>query len=309
MITAQRVLISGGTGFLGSSLANQLRCEGHDVTVLSRSSSKGVPDGVKFLELDISIHKPDVINYDVIYHLASTVNEYNFLQCSPEDIQTNCIGTYNLLEAIRSQNPWTKLVYVSTFFVVGDPPCLPVTEETVCRPKGLYGITKLAAEQMVTAYHNIFGLNVSIARLTNVYGDNQPWASQRTAAMNWMIQSCVQDRTISLYDNGKIRRDYIYIDDAVNAIQIVGDLGEPGELYFIGTGIGTSFREMVNIMQHHAGGGRVRVVNSPGFHQRVGIGDFWINNRKMRSLGWEPTIDLDEGILRTVAFYERLYNV
>lgn len=309
MRTAQRVLITGGTGFIGSSLAKQLRCEGHDVTILSRSPVKGVPDGVKYIQMNIADHKPDVINYDVIYHLASTVNEYNFLQCSPEDITTNCMGTYNLLEAIRSQNPWTKLVYVSTFFVVGDPPELPVTEQTICRPKGLYGITKLAAEQMVKAYHDIFGLNVSIARLTNVYGCNQPWASQRTAAMNWMIQCCVQDKIISLYDNGKIKRDYIYIDDAVNAIQMVEECGTPGELYFIGTGVGTSFREMVNIMQYTAGGGKVRVVESPGFHQRVGIGNFWIDNTKVRQLGWEPTIDIVEGIQRTVEYYERLHNV
>jgi UDP-glucose 4-epimerase len=268
-----------------------------------------IPDGMKFIQLDLSTEAPDVIHYDRIYHLASTVNEYSLLKGEQEDIQTNCTGTFNLLEAIRKQNPWTRLVYVSTFFVVGDPPELPVTEQTICRPKGLYGITKLAAEQMCLAYRNIFGLNIRIARLTNVYGDNQPWASQRTAAMNWMIQSCVLDKTISLYDGGKIRRDYVYIDDAVRGIKTVGECGQSGEVYFIGSGEGVSFAHMVNIMQYVSGGGNIRIVESPVFHQRVGIGDFWINNNKMRMLGWEPYIDLDEGIARTVGFYERLNNV
>lgn len=305
---AQRVLITGGTGFIGGSLARKLLSEGHDVTILARSKAKmeEIPEGMKFIQCDISTTVPDVINYDIIYHCASTVNEYNFLKGTPEDITSNCLGTFNLLEAIRHQNPWTRLVYVSTFFVVGDPEEFPVTEKTPCNPKGLYGITKLAAEQMVQAYTKIFDLNTVIARLTNVYGANQPWASQRTAAMNWMIQSCVLDKTISLYDNGKIKRDYIYIDDAVAALCTVGNCGRNGELYFVGSGQGTSFLDMVGIMQSLANGGKIRIVTSPGFHQRVGIGDFWIDNTKIKTLDWKPNISLLEGIRRTVEFYRGL---
>ena len=306
----QRVLCTGGSGFIGGSLVRDLYCEGHDVTILARSREKMpvIPPGIRFIEKDISLGKIDVTNYDVIYHCASTVNEYNLLHCTNDDIQTNCQGTHNLLESIRSMNPWTRLVYISTFFVNGDPPTLPVNEETPCFPKGLYGITKKAAEDMCLAYHNIFGLNISIARLTNVYGTNQPWANQRTAAFNWMIQSCVQDKTISLYDNGKIRRDYIYITDAISGIRTVGTTGKPGEVYFIGSGVGTSFRDMVDIMMREAEGGQIRIVESPGFHQRVGIGDFWIDNSKMRSLGWYPRVDLTRGIRQTVEYYESMTN-
>lgn len=305
---AQRVLITGGTGFIGGSLAKKLYGEGHDVTILSRSLDKiqSLPDGIKYIRCDLGIEKPDVINYDIIYHCASTVNEYNFLQGSNEDIATNCLGTFNLLEAIRNQNPWTRLVYISTFFVNGDPDILPVNEETKEKPKGLYGITKLAAEGMVKSYHNVFDLNVVIARLTNVYGVNQPWASQRTAAFNWMIESATKNKIISLYDNGKIKRDYIYIDDATEGIKIVGNNGEIGELYFIGSGMGVSFRNMLDIIFKYAKRGAIRVVNSPGFHQRVGIGDFYIDNTKIKNLGWTPQISLDEGIKRTVEFYRRL---
>lgn len=308
----QRVLITGGTGFIGGSLARELHNQGHDVTILARSQDKMPPsqlNGMRLILLDLSKQKPDVTNYDTIYHCASTVNEYNFLHHKSTDIDTNCSGTYNLLESIREMNPWCKLVFVSTFFVHGDPPELPVTEKTEPRPKGLYGITKLAAEQFCQSYHKIFGLKVNIARLTNVYGINQPWASQRTAAFNWMIQSCVQDKTISLYDNGKIKRDYIYIDDAVQGILTVGKHGRDGEVYLVGSGTGVSFQDMVQIMIREARGGRIRVVNSPGFHERVGIGDFWINNNKIRSLGWEQQISLEEGIFRTVNYYESLPNV
>ena len=152
----------------------------------------------------------------------------------------------------------------------GNPQKNPVTEEDVCAPLGLYGATKLASEHFCKTYANVFDLDVSIARCTNVYGPMQNTANQKTAAFNWMVKQCCEDKEIPLYDNGKIKRDYLYIDDAVTGIDTVATHGIKGEVYFVGAGNGTSFKQMVDMMIHVAGGGRVRVVESPGFHQRVG---------------------------------------
>jgi nucleoside-diphosphate-sugar epimerase len=118
-----------------------------------------------------------------------------------------------------------------------------------------------------------------------------------------MVKQCCEDKEIPLYDNGKIKRDYIYIDDAVRGIATVAQYGMPGSVYFVGSGVGTTFNKMVNIMMKEAGGGRIRVVESPGFHKRIGIGDFWCDSGKLQSYGWKPQIDIQEGIKRTVAFY------
>jgi nucleoside-diphosphate-sugar epimerase len=169
----------------------------------------------------------------------------------------------------------------------------------------MYGASKLLAEETCKIYHNVFGLDVTIGRMTNIYGPNQHNASQKTAAFNWMVKTCVEDGVISLYDNGKIKRDYLFISDAVNALMKLSEKGDPGKVYFIGSGEGVSFRDMVSMMIQAAGNrGHTRWVDSPGFHQRVGIGDFWCDNSEMKKLGWRPLVPLKDGIRRTVEFYK-----
>ena len=306
----KRILITGGTGFIGGNLARHFHAKGHDVTILARSKAKmpQIPEGIKFIENDITKGMFEVTNYDWIYHCASTVNDYNFLNGTDDDIQTNMIGTHNLLESIRKYNPWAKLIFVSTFFVYGDHDCL-VYEYTPCEPKGIYGITKLAAENMCLVYQKTFDLDIRIVRMTNIYGVNQPTANQKTAAFNWMIQQCVNDKSISLYDNGVMKRDYLYIDDAVHGLQKAAENGTSGKTYLLGLGTSYSFKQMVDIMKFYSQGGTIRVVDSPGFHQRVGMKDFCIDNWLTRvELNWIPFVSIEDGIKRTVEFYEGLKN-
>ena len=294
-----RVLVLGGTGFVGAAVAQQYKSRGHWVRTLGRGVH-GCPDIV--LAKD-EISTDTVMNYDLIIDCASTVNDYNLLAGDPADADTNILGTWTLLEACRMVNPWARIVYVSTFFVVGDPPNLPADESTVCRPKGLYGASKLCAEHYCQAYARVFGLDVVIARGTNIYGPGQRVASQKTAAFNWMVKTCVEDGVIPLYDNGEVKRDYLYIDDAMRAIATIAERGKRGETYFFGSGEPHSFREMVEMMQEAAGGGTIQPVGSPGFHKRVGIKDFWIDNSKLKALGWEPKVGIKEGIGYTVRWY------
>lgn len=302
----KRILITGGTGFIGGNLARRLLDEGHDVTILARGTDKMpcIPSGMKFVKCDITTDPIDVVNYDWIYHCASTVNDYNLLDGNTSDTTVNMIGTQRLLEAIRHDNPWTRLIFVSTFFVYGDQD-EKVTEETPCRPKGIYGITKKAAEDMCQVYRKVFNLDIVIARLSNIYGVNQATASQKTAAFNWMVRSCVENKTISLYDNGDLIRDYMYIDDAVQGLYHTALYGTRGELYLLSAGESHLFRLMVDCMRDLADGGMIREVASPGFHQRVGIGDFYTDNAKAKKqLGWSPQVGIMEGIRRTVEYYE-----
>jgi UDP-glucose 4-epimerase len=305
-----RVLVTGGTGFVGSSIVEKLRTMGQDVTVLSRGIHNRTIPGVKYIQKNITDIDREVINADVIIHCASTINDYNLLYSACDDIEYNLRGTWKLLESCRQFNPWAKVVYISTFFVNGDPDELPATEKTIERPKGLYGITKKASEDLCKTYANVFDLNTVIVRLSNIYGPNQYVSSQKTAAFNWMAQQCVKNGEIPLYDNGDVRRDYLYIDDAVDAILTVAiNTTFPSELFCVGSGNPHSFKTMVNLMHEYAHGGKIIEVDSPGFHERIGIQDFWYDSYKMRRrFNWQPKVDIKEGIKRTIEFYEREGN-
>lgn len=290
---AQRVLITGHTGFIGSSLLQYHKMMDDDVKGISKSTGT-----------DVRSSELDVKNFDLIYHCASTVNDYNFLSGDSLDIDTNCIGTHRLLEALRKENPWARFVYVSSFFANGDPPYLPVTEETPCHPKGTYGASKLFCENMCKTYYNVFDMDTVIARITNVYGPGNSRASKRTSAMNWMIQQLATGHDVYLYDNGSVRRDYLYIDDAVCGLASVADRGFGGETYFLSTGIGCSFKYMLSLID---GPGRLKYTPSPGFHSRIGIGDFWALNEKVYyDTGWKPDVSIEEGIGKTVDYYRSI---
>ena len=304
------ILITGGLGFIGSNISEYYVNNGDTVTILSRSDTKAhnirsLRDRLHFIQKDIQdISEDDVKDFDIVYHCASTVDNYNIHTDPYLDVNVNCKGTIALLEACRKSNPTIKIVYTSTFFVNGNPPSLPVTADMKPEPLGIYGATKLAAEHILKTYQSVYGLKPVIARLSNVFGLKEQQNNNKKAAFNRMIYMAVHDETIKLYDNGKITRDYIYVDDVVNALDILAKKGEVGKIYYIGTGNGHTFREMVDIILEEAGSGKVEIVPPPQFHKAVGIDDFVCDVSDLKSLGWEQKISLREGIRKVVNQYK-----
>ena len=174
----KNVLITGGLGFVGSNLAHKCVKEGYEVSIISRSDSKiknirGIENKVNLSIKDIKkINKGDVIGKDIIFHCASTNNNYNIHGNPFLDEEINCKGTLYLLEACRKYNPNLKIFYASTFFVNGkinqDPLMSPVNSSTETNPTGLYGATRLAGENFCKIYNNVFDMNCFIARFSNV---------------------------------------------------------------------------------------------------------------------------------------------
>jgi len=307
------VLITGGLGFIGSNLSEFYYRNGDNVTILSRTSTKQYnirpfKDNVTFIQKDIrDISEDDVKDKDVIFHCASTVDNYNILTDPYLDVNVNCIGTIALLEACRKVNKEVPIVYTSTFFVNGNPPSLPVTASMKPEPLGVYGATKLAAEHILKTYQKVYGLKPIIARLSNVFGLKEQENNNKKAAFNRMIYTAINNGTIKLYDNGKITRDYIYIDDVVSALDVLSKKGESGKIYYVGTGKGHTFREMVDIILEEAASGNVEVIPPPVFHSNVGIDDFVCDVQDLKALGWEQKVSLREGIKKIVEQYKLEY--
>lgn len=300
------VLITGGLGFIGGALANRL-CREHQVMVLTRSekgrSRLREPDRVRVkVGLVEKITPADCADMDLVVHCASTVDNYNILSDPYLDVRTNCDGTIALLEACKEHRP--KLLFVSTFFVYGNPARLPVDEESPCEPLGLYPATKLCAEQFCKIYSRLYSFHLNICRLTNVYGPGEAFDNRKKGAFNYLIHKAQLGEPIDLYRGGDFFRDYLFIDDAVEALATVAERAPAGELYLAGSGEPVMFKELMEYL--HRLTGRKSAIGSiepPPFHQVVGIRNFSANVAKIKALGWVPKVGYEEGIKRTLASY------
>lgn len=312
MINKQsKILITGGLGFVGSNLARLLiKKRFENVIILSRSKSKieniiEFQDKIDLVLDDVQNIEKYVDDLDVIFHFASTTDNYAIQEKEPHrDSKINVLGTSYLLDAIKNRNPKIRLIFGSTFFVVGNPIDLPVTEVSHCIPLSLYGATRLCGEHLAYIYKRTFNLNITVIRFTNLYGPYERSANPRKAAFNWMITKALRNDDLPMYGNGFIRRDYLYIEDAVKGAYTVAKHGK-NSLYFIGSAFPLSIKELLEKVVKIAGKGRIKSIPIPEFHQNVGIGDFWIDNKKIRSLGWNQAVPIEKGIKKTIDYYKK----
>jgi len=308
----KNVLITGGLGFIGSHLAKKCVENNYRTHILSRSYDKIKNIDTIRGRIDITlkdirkINEQEVSGKDYIFHLAGTVDNYAIKEGEPyKDIEINCNGTIALLEACKNFNPKAKIIFGSTFFVNGNVDKLPVDANSPCNPLGLYPATRLAAEHFCHIYHNVFDLNVLIARFTNVFGPFEQGENKRKAGFNFMINQAVKGEELQLYSNGDFVRDYIYVDDVVDACMTLAEKGETNKVYYVGRGEYIKFRKLIDIIEEQIPGTKVKVIEPPGFHKNVGIVDFVCDNSDLKSLGWTPKVSLEEGIRRTIEYYRK----
>jgi UDP-glucose 4-epimerase len=303
------ILITGGFGFIGSNLAKKALEKDFSVTLLSKSDKrlkniKGIEDKVQIIYKNVKDIENEVEGKDYIFHLASTVDNYNINSDPYLDIDINCNGTIALLEACRKHNPLARIVLASTFFVNGNLDKLPANPQSPCNPMGLYPATRLAAEHFCKIYNQVFNLNSVIARFTNVFGVNEESTNKKKAAFNYLIKLATEDKGVPVYGDGGFKRDYIYVDDVSKALLTIADKGEKGEIYYVGRGEGVKFIDLMNIIIEEAGKGKIEYMSPPEFHNKVGIVNYFADISPLRKLGWEPEISIREGIRRTIKSYK-----
>lgn len=313
MENKKNILITGGMGFIGSHLAKKYVKEGHNVTILSRSEKKklnisDIEKDAKIILKDIKdIGSEEVSGKDIIFHLAGTVDNYAIEEGDPyRDIEINCKGTIALLEACKNFNKKARIIFASTFFVNGNVSKLPVTPESPCNPLAIYPATRLAAEHFCKIYNSVFGMNSVIMRFTNVFGTLEQGNNKKKAGFNFMINQAVKGEEIKLYNNGDFIRDYIYIDDVVDACQLIGDKGKAGEIYYVGRGEFVKFKRLIDIISSNLPGLKITSIEPPQFHKAVGIVDFVADVSPLKKLGWEPKVSLEDGIRRTIKYYQAI---
>lgn len=313
----KRALITGGMGFTGSNLAIALVNAGAEVTIADAMlpGYAGNLFNIAPIRGRAAVHFCDVRDgkamnslapaQDYVFHLAGQVDHILSLTNPFPDIDINIKGTAILMEALRRHNPQAKIIYTGTRGQYGPAVSLPVSEDAPTHPKGIYEISNLTAEKIIQVYHDVHGIAAVLLRLTNIYGPRAQMKHPRYGVVNWFVRLAVDDETIQVFGDGKILRDFLYIDDAVEAI-LMSAL-EPkavGEVLNVGIDQPTSFVELAEILIEVAGAGRWEFAAFSSERKAQEPGDFYSDISKIRRLvGWAPRTALKDGLRQTVAFY------
>jgi UDP-glucose 4-epimerase len=305
----KKVLITGGLGFIGSNLAEYCVKLGYDVTLISRSDSKinnikEIKDKIKLIICDVKDINLEVKGMDYIFHLAGTADNHRMMDNSYIDLELNCTATIALLEACKKHNPHVRIIFASTINVNGNPGQIPVDQNSHCNPQGLYGATRLCGEHICQVYNKIFNMNCVIARFSNAFGAKEQTNNKKKAGFNYLISMALRNEEITLYDNGNFLRDYIYVSDVVSACLTLAEKGETSKIYYVGRGEYIKFKELIDIVIEEAKGGKIKSVEPPEFHKKVGVVNFVCDISELTRLGWKPNVSLREGIKKTIEYHK-----
>jgi nucleoside-diphosphate-sugar epimerase len=240
---------------------------------------------------------------DVVFNLAGKSGAADSNKAPLLDLDINCRGHLTILEACREHNPNVSIVFPSSRLVYGKPHYLPVDEKHPLTPESIYAAHKVSVENYHLIYARLYGLTTSILRISNPYGPMQCVDERSYGIANRMIQTAVANKQITLFGQGEQRRDYLYIDDLVDAFLRAGARRGGSPLVCnIGDSRSVSLRELADLAVHTAGGGEIVQVPWPKEYQAIETGDYQSCLERAREiLGWEPVVPLAEGIALTVA--------
>lgn len=309
-----RLLVTGGAGFIGSAFTRWWvdAHPGDHVVVLdaltyagTRESLAAVADRIAFVHGDVgdlALAERTLRDHavDVVVHFAA--ESHNSLAVLDPGLffRTNVLGTQSLLEAARRVGV-ARFHHISTCEVYGDLPLEggeAFTEVSPYRPRTPYNASKAGADHAVRAYHETYGLPVTITNCANNYG---PWQFPEKV-LPLFIANALDGRPLPMYASSENRREWIHVEDHCRAVAAVLERGRVGETYHVGTGVERSVEQLADAVLAAVGptgSAKVVVPDRPGHDRR-----YLLDSSKIRrELGWAPTVDFDAGLAATVAWY------
>jgi len=313
----REVLITGGLGFIGSNLAIELVRLGAHVTIVDNMLPRQGSNffNIKDIEAQVKINISDVRNQlsmnhlvkgkDYIFHLAGQVNHVDSMRNPIQDLDINCRGTLVVLEALRQFNRSGKVIFAGTRGEYGSSVTLPVAEDHPTNPKGIYAVTNLTAEKMVLVYDDVFGIKGACFRITNTYGPRHQMMHDEYGVFNWFIRKALDDEDIPVFGDGRILRDFLYVDDLVACMLATAATDKAyGEVFNVGTGVPVSFIDLALKIAEIAGTGRAIYTEFTQERKEVEPGDYYADITKIKEMvKWVPRISLEDGIQRTIDYY------
>jgi len=316
--SSKRVLITGGLGFIGSNLAISLVELGAHVTIIDSL----IPEyGGNFWNIQpvreqVHVNISDVrdeysLNHlvkgqDYLFNLAGQTSHVDSMKNPYQDLEINARAQLCILEACRHDNPDIKVVFASTRQMYGKPEYLPVDERHTLHPVDVNGINKMAGEWYHLVYHSVYNVRTVVLRLTNTYGPRMRVKDARQTFLGVWVRNVIQGKPIQVFGDGKQIRDFNYVDDVVAALLLAGISEDAnGEIFNLGADDPMSLSDTADLLLAIHGHGDKELVQFPDDRKTIDIGDYYGDYRKIRArLGWKPTIPLEEGLQRTLSYYQ-----
>lgn len=318
-LLGKRVLITGGLGMIGSTLAHKLvGCGAHVVIVDAHIEPYGANlFNIKGIETDVDVNITDirdkeamkilVKDKDLIFNFAGQVSHNDSLENPFLDADINYIAHLNVLECVRRFNPQAKILFSGSRLQFGKIAHVPVDETHPLNPETPYAFNKTAAEMMYNYYFRMYGICSVVFRIANPYGTRCQMKHSKYALVNYFIHQAMEDKEITIYGDGEQIRDYIYVDDLVDAFICAASSDKAdGEVFNVGSGVGIKFKDMVQLIIDVIKKGKVKHVPWPENYMNVETGDYVTDIGKICNiLGWNPRVALREGIAKTHEYYRK----
>ena len=312
----RRVLVTGGFGFIGSTLTRALIGLGAEVTVIDSLAPHyggnlrnlaGIHSHLKTKIFDLrdsSGLDHYIRNEDYLFNLAGQTSHMDSINDPRTDLEINVGTQLVILEACRHHNPGLRVVFASTRQIYGRPEYLPVDEKHPLRPVDINGIHKLAGESYHLLYHQVHGIRSTILRLTNTIGPRMRVKDARQTFLGVWIRSLVEGIPFEVW-GGEQLRDFTDVDDAVEAFLLAAAMPKAeGCIFNVGGTRPVSLRELAELMVELNGGGEFVLKSFPEDRKKIDIGNYYADYRLLtETLGWRPHTALGSTLARTLKYY------
>lgn len=313
------VLITGGLGFIGSNLAAQCHQLGANITIFDSLDRRagGNLFNIADIKDSIILLKKSILNFreiadavkskDLIFNCAASTSHSLSMHIPLFDVDVNCKGMINLLEAIRLFNQNARLVHIGTSTQLGRLIYQPANENHPEFPTDIYSANKCVSEKYALIYAKAYALDISVVRLSNIFGQRASIHSSNFTFNNYFIGLALQNKPITIFGDGLQKRNVLYVDDAVSAlIKIAQNETTKGETFFAVSDYHYSVAEIAEATVKCFEKGSIEYIPWPPGKRNVDVGHAILSNEKIKkAVNWEPRYSLEQGMLITKEYFNK----
>lgn len=299
-MSKNRIFLLGGGGFIGQALTRRLYSKGYIIHILT-------PEKINISAPNIHIHygKLDdrsivekvLPQCDIVVHLASATTPGDSSKSLVFEAESNILPTLRFLEYLQKNDHIKNFIFISSGGAIYSPsPEKSITENQVLSPKSYYGAGKVTIESFLNAFINIHQMNVTILRPSNLYGPGQSFR-HGFGLIRTMLTHRLNNSTMGIWGDGEIVRDFIYIDDMINLLELIIKTPETSGVFNAGSNKGYSINQVKEIVESITGK-RLQVKYQP--ERKIDIAKVIIDSSKLKNkIGWKPSVELENGISQT----------